>query len=114
MQQYHLEKQIVYSLAFLLAILILASCVMPKLPVAITPGSTRPATPFLTPDETGETPTATDPVTIENTQWQLLSFGLKSTPTAPLENTPVITPGATFTATETVTTSTASSLFAAK
>lgn len=77
MQQYPLEKQIVYSLAFLLAILILASCVVPTLPTMVTPGATIPVTPGITPDTNGQTPAPTAAATgLENTSWQLVSFGL--------------------------------------
>ena len=69
MQPYPIEKQIVYSLAFLLAILILASCVMPVLPTT--------ATPSITPNATGQAPAPTTIVTgLENTSWQLVAFGL--------------------------------------
>lgn len=83
MQQYAIEKQIVYSLAFLLAIMILASCVMPTLPTKATPGAT-PGTPGLTPEATGLTPEATGQTPaptvavtgLENTSWQLVTLGL--------------------------------------
>lgn len=76
MQQYSIEKQIVYGLAFLLTILILASCVVPTLPTTVTPGATVPETPNVTPEATGQTPAATADITgLENTQWQLVAFG---------------------------------------
>lgn len=56
MQQHQIEKQIVYSLAFLLAILIIASCMMPALPTTTTPSPVMSA------------PTGAA-VTIENTSW---------------------------------------------
>lgn len=86
MPQYYIEKQIVYSLAFMLAILILASCVVPTLPTPVTPGGTVPETPNALPDATGQTPVPTGTATsLENTSWQLVAFG-------PIDaQTPVIT-----------------------
>lgn len=75
MQQYAIEKQIVYGLTFLLAILILASCVVPTLPTTVTPGTIAPETPSITPDATGETPALIDGNGLENTNWQLVAFG---------------------------------------
>lgn len=74
MQQYAIEKQIVYSLTFLLAILILASCVMPTLTTPVPPGT---VTPGVTPDATGQTTAPTAAITgLENTRWQLVALGL--------------------------------------
>lgn len=76
MQQSQIEKQIVYSLALMLAILILASCVVPTLPTTATPNGTVPGTPSLLPDATGQTPAPTVAATgLENTNWQLVAFG---------------------------------------
>ena len=77
MQQYNIEKSIVYSLAFLLAILILASCVVPTLP---TPAPSGRATPS-TPDATGQPLAPTAITGLENSSWQLVSFGLSGAQT---------------------------------
>lgn len=85
MQQYPIEKQIVYSLAFLLASLILVSCVMPTLSTRATPGTLMPGTPGVTPDATGQRATPTVAITgLENTSWQLIALGLTG------DQTPVI------------------------
>ena len=86
MQQYPIEKLIVYSLAFLLALLILVSCVMPTLPTSTTPGTVIPRTPGVTPDATGQSTAPTVASTgLENTRWQLVALGLTGA------ETPVIT-----------------------
>lgn len=90
MQQYPIEKQIVYGLAFLLAILILASCVMPTLPTPATPGTVVPRTSAVPPDATGQNTVPTAASTgLENTRWQLVALGLTGAETPVIANSTI-------------------------
>ena len=90
MQQYPIEKLIVYGLAFLLAILILVSCVMPTLPTPASPGTVIPRTPATTPDVTRQNtvPTVTS-TGLENTRWQLVALGLTGAETPVIANSTI-------------------------